>query len=261
MNPAAPTIIIPHKDTPSWLRTSVGLWLAQEGEPNVVVVDTGSANADISHTLTALERHPRVEVARLGIKGTHAHPFDPVSMAFDYGLSRCPGEHLMTTHTDCFPKHRGVMNALRAACTARCPAVGWQMSPREGAPFADNCMGLSCAMFHVPTLDRFGGSWLIRRAHNRFGEMRTQPEGTAWPDNETCMGHVFAENHIAQLFLGREGRDENQETEHFVHARSLTLSREHWIGVQYRHVDALERFEKQYDQWIAAGVAEEVCGA
>jgi hypothetical protein len=110
------TIVMPHKDTPDWLRLSAKMWLAQKEEPLLLVVDTGSTRAGWREAVEEVGRHPRAEVAYLGPKWKTPHVWDMISVAHDYGLARCQTEFIMTTHTDVFPRHRGAVSYMRGLC-------------------------------------------------------------------------------------------------------------------------------------------------
>jgi hypothetical protein len=249
------TIVMPHKDTPEWLRLSAKMWLAQKEDPLLLVVDTGSTKAGWRESVEEIGRHPRAEVACLGPKWKTPHIWDMISIAHDYGLARCQTEFIMTTHTDVFPKHRGVVQHMRGLCGVDSPVVGREMSRRgrnlsepPGPWVSDGFVGMACTIFHVATLDRIGAGWSICRAHHAFGTSRNQ-DRPGWPDNETPMGHLLKRAGVPIRFLGRETNFENQETEHWLHARSMTLSTVLHGGIQPRHEQALARMRGVYESW------------
>jgi hypothetical protein len=224
------TVCIPYLDTPEVLSLSLRLWQLQENRPFLLVVDTGSQSLQSNDFLTALSRERSVEVARLGILSEVEHRSDRVSIAMDYAFSRCPTEYLLATHVDVFPLHRQVIDKLLSLCNVSCPVVGWEMSPRGAGSdgirtgtLARGIPGHACTMFHIPTMDRIGAGWSIRRAHYAFGLPRGYTDVLGWPDTEVCLGRILAAHGITPLLLGTETNAENQVTCDWVHARSSTV--------------------------------------
>jgi len=223
------TVCIPHLDTPEVLSLAVRLWQLQNVRPFFLIVDSGSRSPESIEFLEKLARESDIEVARLGIVSDVEHRSDRVAIAMDYAFSRCPTEYLLAAHVDLFPKHRDLISRLLRLCDRATPVVGWEMSPRGPGPdgvtngtFSDGCPGHACTMFHMPTMDRIGAGWSMRRAHNSFGLPRSYTEVHGWPDTEICLGKILAAEGIDPLFLGRETNGETQETEDWVHARSAT---------------------------------------
>lgn len=245
------TVVVPHKDTPDWLRLSVEFWLRQNERVFLLIVDTASKSKGSKRVLEELEERPRIEVARLGI-GATPHPVDGITAAMDYAFSRCPTRYLLATHTDLFPRHRDLVGHLVALCGEKNPVVGWEMSPRgEGeiglkeGKVSDGYPGHACTLFHMPTMDRIGAGWSIRRAHHQFGTLRVRdPRIAGWPDTETCIGKILQSAGIRPLFIGRETNNENQWTEHWVHARSRTA-----MGIQPRHHEVFKWGAETLKQW------------
>lgn len=249
------TVCIPHLDTPELLAATVKLWQLQWSVPFILVLDTGSMLPQSDALLTTLAAQPGVEIARLQIATAMEHPSDRISIAMDYAFSRCPTECLLATHVDVFPKHRGLADKFRSLCTAATPVVGWEMSPRGAGPrglidgsLSDGIPGHALATFHMPTMDRIGAGWSIRRAHHVFGLPRGSTSTSGWPDTEVCLGKLLAIHGIKPVFLGRETNAEIQETDDWLHARSSTLRllTHHKLGARsaagFR--DALARIRK-----------------
>jgi hypothetical protein len=205
------------------------MWQLQDEEPFVLVVDTGSQSAQSFWLLDQLAQDRSIEVARLGILSEVEHRSDRVAIAMDYAFSRCPTEYLLASHVDVFPKHRNLVSKLSAMCNAGSPVVGWEMSPRgpgtEGVrtgTLSNGIPGHACAIFHMPTMDRIGAGWSMRRAHHAFELPRAYTNVHGWPDTEVCLGRILDTHRIRPVFLGRETNMETQETEDWVHARSST---------------------------------------
>ncbi len=151
-------------------------------------------------------------------------------MAMDYAFSRCPTECLLATHVDVFPKHRGLVDKFLARCTPATPVVGWEMSPRGDGPrglthgtLSDGIPGHALTIFHIPTMDRIGAGWSIRRGHHVFGLSRGPTPTPGWPDTEVCLGKILEAHGVPSRFMGRETNAEIQETDDWLHARSSTV--------------------------------------
>jgi hypothetical protein len=223
------TVCLPHLETPELLLATVRLWQLQWEVPFILVMDTGSISSRSREALASLESQPGIEVSRLGIHSAVEHTSDRVAIAMDYAFSRCPTECLLGTHIDVFPKHRDLVDKFLSYCGEATPVVGWEMSPRgDGAAglisgtLANGIPGHAFTIYHMPTMDRIGAGWSIRRAHHAFGLPRGHTRTPGWPDTEVCLGRILAAHGITPLFLGRETNADIQETEDWLHARSST---------------------------------------
>jgi len=125
---------------------------------------------------------------------------------------------------------------------------GDNLRDAAGPWVSDGCVGMACGMFHVPTLDKVGGGWSIRRAHHLYGTPRTH-SSVGWPDNETMMSFALKAAGTPVRFLGRETNFENQETEHWLHARSMTLSLMSNGRLDPRHGEAFARMQAVFESW------------
>lgn len=256
------TVCVPHLDTPDLLEVNVRLWRLQRVRPFILVIDTGSSSPRSEEMLDSLADQPGIEVARLGILSAVEHLSDRVSIAMDYAFSRCPTPLLLATHVDVFPKHRDLVAKFTNLCNESSPVVGWEMSPRGEGTIGLTCGTLSngipghaLAVFHIPTMDRIGAGWSIRRAHHLYGLPRGRTEICGWPDTEVCLGRILADHGIKPVFLGRETNCENQETEDWIHARSSTVQLLVHKQLLERHLrgyrEALDRAQ-QWEQQDAA---------
>lgn len=259
MQPSTTMIVIPCDGNDEFLDISTRLWLAQHGEPSLLVVDTCGKLDGNPELKSRLINDPRVEVASLNLKPATGfiHPSDPVCFAMDYAFSRCASRFVLATHVDCFPLHRGVAEFMESQCDADSPVVGWEMSPRgpdaerawrEKTPypsinrFSDGVMGHVCTMYDIEAMDRAGVTWTIRRGRHQFGLPRHRVEW-GWPDTETTVAKVLQAARINQKFLGRETNFENQVTDHWIHARSARG------GIHDRHRQALHMGRMLCQAW------------
>lgn len=250
------TVAIPHLNTPELLPLVIDLLRLQTERPYLLILDTGSPWA----VLEQLEklRAPDVEVHHIRAHGT-PHSSDLVCHAMDLALSLCRTEFLFATHSDAFARRRDLLADFAARCDARTPVVAWRMSDRSWMPTArgkfEHCPGHVCAMHHVPTLDRLGVTWGIRRYVTQFGDP-AERSTSVWPDTESTLGSILAEAAAAgtinpPLFVGEEinGRQVNDD---FDHSRSTTgtklrniegyATRIEWLAEAKR--EAAERIEQ-----------------
>lgn len=223
------TVCIAHLEMPEFLFAACQLWLLQTIQPFILVVDTGSNSKASEEVLEDLESHPSIEVARLGILSAVEHSSDRVAHAMDYAFSRCPTEYLLSTHLDLFVQNRDIAKRMVALCDANTPVVGWEMSPRGlgdtgilNGSLSDGIPGHMLTVFHMPTMDRIGAGWSLRRGHTCFDLPREKNAISGWPDTEVCLGKILAQNSIAPLLIGRETNAPVQSTEDWVHLRSAT---------------------------------------
>jgi glycosyltransferase involved in cell wall biosynthesis len=224
------TVCIPYLDTPDLLQATVRLWQLQSTKPYILIVDTGSTSQQSADVLAKLEEQPGIEICRTGIVCAVEHLSDRVAIAMDYAFSRCPTEHLLATHVDVFPKNRDLVEKYLPLCNDNHPVVGWEMSPRGPGDDGPNVGTLSNGfpghafiLFHIPTMDRIGAGWSMRRAHHAFGLPRVKTDICGWPDTEVCLGKIMVGHGIKPMYLGRESNADVQETEDWIHARSSTV--------------------------------------
>lgn len=251
-------IVMPVDGNDEFLDVTSRLWLAQRGDPSLLIIDTFGRLSNNPILYARLASHPRVELASLNLKYPTCvgHTSDPCAFAYDYAFSRCHTRYMLSTHVDAFPLHRDVVEFMEEQVQT-CPVVGWGMSPRgpeaqrafergqpypENNPYSDDTMGMVCTIYDIPTLDRAAASFSIRRGHHEFGLPRS---GAAWgwPDTETTFSKIMIAKGVPMKFLGRETNYENQETEHWLHARSVR-----W-GMHQRHVEALARANALCKEW------------
>lgn len=274
------TVVIPFKHNTDWLDLSVKMWLAQHGDITIHVLDTENQllnsrkphpqSDDVYTKSEWLFNHPKIEVAHLGLREGKHHPSDPVAIAYDFAFSRCLSRYILTTHVDVFPKHRDVVSVMISNTQGGLrPAVGWEMSKRgfpaqmlkvfhdEGVAIppevwdvynkapspSDGVIGMVCSLFDVAAMDRICLTWSLRRCHHMFGTSRGATDAYGWPDTETASKFFFDKAGVVPRFLGRETNFENQETDHWIHARSMTLD------LLPRHQQAFDQAKAIYESW------------
>lgn len=277
------TVVIPFKCNLGWLDLSTQMWLAQEPQKDITIhiLDTENILFQFCNHPTSswILNHPRIEVAHLGMLSGKHHPSDPVAIAYDFAFSRALSEWVLTTHVDVFPKHRHVVAYMLEQTRESGVAgnyhesrsvVGWEMSKRglaaqmlsyfidqgisplpkviedayDAMPSpSDGTIGMVCSLFNVKAMDIAGLTWSLRRCHHAFGTSRGPTDFYGHPDTETISKYIFEKAGIIPKFLGRESNFENQETDHWIHARSMTLK------VLPRHIEAFNKAKEIYDSW------------
>jgi hypothetical protein len=208
--------VVPHLDTVEPLRACLDLLRLQTEPPYLLVVDTGSPPA-VCAELEGL-RAPDCEVHFVRGHG-YIHSSGPVTVAMDLGQALCRTEFMYATHTDVFLKRRDYLAWLLAQCSAGCPAVGYEMSPRSWA--TDQWRGMvshTASMFHVPTLRRLGVTWNMEHSYELAGWVGKPAQG--WPDTETGMNLVLRRAGVSPKLIGPETNYALHEDANLVHVRS-----------------------------------------
>ena len=266
------TISIPFKHNFQWLDLSSKMWLAQSpvDEITLHILDTENNLLNCPDEYKWILNNERIEVAHLGMKTGKHHPSDPVAIAYDFSFSRCLSRYILTTHVDVFPRHRDVVKfMLEQTDGGTIPVVGWEASKR-GFPaqmlsvFVSNCVdipkeiwevydnfpspmdgtiGMVCSVFDIAIMDQINLKWSLRSCHHLFGMSRGPTHSYGFPDTETASKFFFDKAGIRPKFLGRETNFENQETEHWIHSRSMTLE------LLPRHTAAFNQAKEIYDSW------------
>lgn len=217
--------MVPVIDTFESLELCVGLLRLQTERPYIVVIDTGSEKANLEKIL---ELHNEdLEVHCIRHNGT-IHPSDPVSIAMDMAQSLCRTEYMFATHSDAFVRRRDLLEWMLGMCGEEDeglnPVVGYEMSPRQH----DDWRGMvshTASMYHIPTLDRIGFGWSMRRLASMCGlqNQEAHPDRPNWPDTEILGNIILRENGIKPRLIGEEKNFERNKDENIDHARSISL--------------------------------------
>lgn len=234
----------------------IGLLRRQTLRPYIVVIDTGSS----PEAFAKIERlrADDVEIHSLRFGGMR-HPSDFPAVAMDLAFSMCRTEFMFTTHADVFLRSRAVVEELSRQCGAACPAVGYQMSPRSH-PDWQHMVSHTCSMFHMPTMDRIGAGWSLRRLCNMHGlPHRKECFGANWPDTELLVNYTLWRNGFRAKLIGEEGNHRRVVDERIDHCRTLTAGRlyspayasqcEQWLA------EAMKEARERLSQWWADDAA------
>ena len=223
------TAAIPHLQTPETLPVLLELLALQTVRPYVLVIDTGSSPA----VVRALERlrRPDVEVHYLRAHG-YRHSSAPVTTAMDTAFALCRTRFLFCTHSDVFPRRRGLLEWLLGLCREDQPVVGYEMSPRPGTNGWRNVVSHTCTMLHMPTMRRVGAAWSFER-YWESGEARPQRDG--FPDTEQPFDHCLRRAGVYPYLIGHDANHARTVDENIDHVRSLScLSLYNPRGALYR---------------------------
>lgn len=230
-------------DTPDTLPYVVELLRLQSVRPFIVIVDTGSTPENWAK-IEAL-RAPDVEVHSLRFNGAR-HPSDFPAIACDIAMAACRAEKLVFTHADVFVRSRTALEELLAKCSADNPAVGYQMTEREH-PGWEQTVSHTWTALHMPTMDRIGAGWSLRRFCTRRGAVHA-PNSILknLPDTESLLSDLLIENGIAPEFIGTEVNFEQTVDSRIRHVRSLTGAR----------LYAEPGYKAKAEGWLAEAIEE-----
>lgn len=188
---------IPHIETPEPLRVVVETLRSQSIPPYIMVIDTGSSPA-VCDQLEAM-RSDDLEIHYIRAHA-YIHSSAPVAVALDlaHALTRTP--YLYHTHADVFIRRRDWLAWLLDRCSAECPVIGYEMSPRRGTDGWRGTVSHTATMLHMPTIRRCGATWSFERWYDTHG-LPSHPT-IGWPDTETTFGECVRLAGIVPYIVG-----------------------------------------------------------
>jgi hypothetical protein len=213
------TAIIPHLNTPDYLRVLIDLLRLQTLPPYIVVVDTGSPFSVCDELEQLRSEDVEIHFVRAG---AYSHTSEPVCVALDLGFARANTPLIFLTHTDCFPLKKNALEWLGGQCNEAVPVVGWEMSERSW--ITEDWKGMvshTFTMLHAATMRRIGATWHMGRARDQLG-VPAGYRNDGWPDTETAFAYCLRAAGVRVQLLGREVNYQRQITEWWDHGRSLT---------------------------------------
>lgn len=225
------TAVIPVIDTHESLKLCADILRLQTERPYIIVVDTGSLGENLEKILAMHSED--LEVHCIRHNGT-MHPSDPVCMAMDLAQSLCRTEYMFATHSDAFLMRRDYIEWALSMCGDQeeglYPVVGYEISPR-GHDDWKGMISHTATMYHVPTLDRIGFGWSMRRLASICGLESHEPHADRpnWPDTEVLGNMILREHDVRTKVVGSEKNFTRNTDENVDHARSITL------GILYAH--------------------------
>jgi len=214
------TAVIPCMDTFEPLEICIKLLQLQTEVPFITIVDTGSSS-DIYSKIESL-RSENVEVHCLRLNGV-LHPSDFPAMAMDLAFSLCRTPFLFATHADVFLKRKDFLADLIEFCENKSPVVGYEISPRMHEDW-HGMVSHTATMYHMPTMDKIGFGWSLRRLCNTFGivDSRPDPKRPCWPDTELLGNYLLRRNKIEPYLVGTEENFKRTNDDNIDHFRSYT---------------------------------------
>lgn len=249
------TVMIPHLETPDQLEIALQLWQAAVPQPWIIVVDTGSSAGVLDRVRSM--RADNVEVMEAGTHGVR-HASEPVAIACDLAMSACRTEVLLFTHSDVFIRDRNIPRFFVESVTAKYPAVGYRMSPRDNSDW-QWMLSHTLTGLHIPTMDRIGATWSMRRCFTRLGVAYTTAGmvGVTWPDTESGVNYCLRDAGIKPVFLGDETNAQRHVDERLDHCRSMTCGKlyspAHFARVQEWLRSAEEEARQRAVSWVSRG--------
>lgn len=244
------TAVIPCLNTPETLPLCVEILRQQTNRPFIIIIDTGSTEANLRYTEEI--RNEDVEVHSIRLNGVR-HPSDYPAMAMDLAFSLCRTEYLFATHSDCFLRRREVLQDFLDLCKTKSPVVGYELSPRAHEDWV-GMVSHTASMYHMPTMDKIGFGWSLRRLCNGYGivDYKPDPNKPNWPDTEILGNYILRDNNITPHLVGKEGNQCRTLDENIDHFRSYGAAKMYspnyypkvleWYHAAKR--DAIDRIEK-----------------
>jgi hypothetical protein len=243
------TAVIPVMDTSDTLELCIELLRYQTERPFIMVMDTGSNEEEFKKICSF--RDEDVEVHSIRMNGT-THPSDFPAIAMDSAFSLCRTNYLFATHADVFLRRRNFLEDCLQICKEEAPVVGYEMSPRAHSDWK-GMISHTASLYHMPTMDKIGFGWSLRRLANIYGirDYTPNPMFPNWPDTEILGNYILRYYKIKTHIIGPEknmcrGLDDNID-----HCRSITSGRLYspayveksngWLSTAKK--EALERIE------------------
>jgi len=212
-----------HMDTPTEASLVCSLWKLAIPRPYIIIVDTGSKPENLEKL--QILRTDGVEVLSLPMHGfRHASEF--VSVGCDVALAACRTDMMVFTHSDCFIRDRAVGRFFLERVSPRFPAVGYKMSPRAH-PDCKWMLSHTLTGLHIPTCDRIGLTWSMRRCFAHLGTpyVTAGTVGVSWPDTESGFNYCLRDAGIKPFFIGEEANNVRHTDGLIDHCRSTTCSK------------------------------------
>jgi len=251
------TAAIPTLDHPQETQCCVEVLRAQTCRPYIILVDTGSTEDNFRQLSNLrgndLEIHTIRRQASIG-------PSDIIAAALDLTFALAETPYVFTTHQDCFLKSRTLLEFLANQIPGKA-AIGYQLTERPHRNWR-NHLGHTCTLFDLPTWDRIGATWTLRRATAMQGVGRHHPgnDEETFIDTEATMNHCFEKAHVKTAIIGTETNYVRNTDDYIDHCRSLTCSSiyshpHHEKALTWSRQAMLEAWSR-IEQWKLYGPAD-----
>ena len=253
------TAVVPVLDTSEQLNICVRLLRAQTEKPYIIIVDTGSSPSEYAKIESL--RADDLEVHAIRLNGV-LHPSDFPAIAMDLAFSLCRTDRLFATHADCFLKRRDFIEHLMTLCPSQSPVVGYEISPRCHADW-HGMVSHTASMYHMPTMDRIGFGWSMRRLCNYYNiqDYRPNLSRPQWPDTEILGNYILRTYKIQPHLIGVEQNFERKIDENIDHFRSFTsgklYSPDYYEKAKKWYEDAKKEALERLRSWEQASKADQ----
>lgn len=245
------TAVIPVLDTPEPLKMVVELLRNQTINPFIMVIDTGSTNKNLK--VIEKMRDEDLEVHSLRFNSV-PHPSDFPAIAMDLAMSACRSNYLFATHADCFIKRQNLLEDMLNLAKTKSPVVGYEITPRPHADWV-GMVSHTATMMHMPTMDKIGAGWSLRRLCNIYGieDKRPNPDTPNWPDTEILLNCILRKYNIEPHLIGKELNFERNTDENIDHCRTLTsgllYNKKYYKKAKLWTDDAMNEAQTRIDLW------------
>lgn len=246
------TVAIPVIDGSDFLPLCVELIRLQTVPAFLMVIDTGSSPEELARIERL--RAADLEVHSLRINGVR-HPSDLPAIAMDLAFALCRSEYLFGTHADVFLRRRDFLEELlHRGRSENIPVQGYEITPRAH----DDWRGMishTASLYHMPTMDRCGVAWSLRRLCSLYGihDYAPDPARPSWPDTEILSNYIFRHFQLKTHIIGREENYERTLDENIDHPRSIPSAKlyspDYMATVRDRWEDAKQQARLRIEQW------------
>lgn len=257
------TATFAHIGTPEMAAAVVTLLRLQTARPYIIIVDTGSAAADV-RKIENLRGHD-CEIHYLKGHG-YGHSSDPVALACDLALLHCQTAHLFFTHADCFLTNRELLECWASRCDAANPVIGYGMTDRSRREIArltnrqpdeigshewtDDwpwMVGHTALMTHAPTM-RSRGIWFDRRIGSQTGMVPFDRD--FWDTEYSFNWHLRRKGITPERVAGESNFARNRD-ENIDHVRSMG------VKAIYDHAGGGDhQWRAKREEWLSEALAE-----
>lgn len=245
------TAVIPVIDTVEQIKICIELLQLQTIQPYIVIIDTGSSHENLKEI--ELLRKEDIEVHSIRLNGV-MHPSDFPAIAMDLGFSLCRSNFLFATHSDCFVRRINLIEDMIDICSTKSPVVGYEITKRMHKDWK-GMVSHTCSMYHMPTMDKIGFGWSLRRLANHFNIKDHKPDPTRpnWPDTELLGNYILRQNNIKPELIGTEENFMRTLDDNIDHFRSYTSGRlysQEYYNISHKwYLDAKTKAYERIEQW------------
>jgi hypothetical protein len=213
------TAMIPVLDTFEELKICVDILRLQTEQPFIMIIDTGSCNEELEKIMTM--RDEDLEVHSIRVNGA-MHPSDFPAWAMDMSFSLCRTKFAFATHADCFIRRRELISDMLELCKQH-SVVGYEISPRPHSDWK-GMVSHTATMYHMPTMDKIGFGWSLRRLANIYNiaDYKPSPFRPNWPDTEILGNYILRKFDISPYLIGSEDNFVRNKDDNIDHCRSIT---------------------------------------